>query len=775
MVNFGMKQIFKGLKELSWCKKTGVLALILVFLYTVIGFFGVPLAFRVMVLSKLNEDFAGKFEADHVRFNPYTWQFKVAGFKGTTSEGEVALSFEEFRINLQPTSVFGDEYKVRDLVLDRPDGMFCIDDEGGINMVSLFEFVGEPKEKKEKNEPFVLPSLVIEHLEVRDAGFGFKIDTLQPSFVREIERLSFVMYDLRTDARHDNDYEFSLVTADGEKLDIKGTVFFDPLSTKGNVSLAAVKLSNYTSFGSTLVDADIQSGELGLSFDYRFRPLAENPEVGIENGSIDLKDFVLVEKGGGPLIHQVGSMRVKGVEFDVVNRAVGFDTLALGDASFLVTRDRSGAFQVIKKAESKKRANGLAKGHAKQPNGIQIGVVAADQDMGVVFAKALEQMGSFTDGVSPIAMEFNQGVIQDSSIRFRDQSMKPGADLGVLIAELSAGPYASKSGRPVNVKAILGMTGSAKGRINVDGSLVPMTPLKSTEVAIGLTGVSMSAFADYAVPAIGRPLEGGTIDADLNYRIKDGAIEATNQLKIAQLKLGSRVEGSEAPNLPLDLAIAILEDRERVIQLDVPMSGNVNDPKFSMGRMVTYAFQNVIEKIVTTPFNALSGLIPGEGVGDSSFAFERGTSKMVDGCDELVDNLAKVMVARPQLVIQLTPTYVSGKDAKELRDKRFETAVQAIVKNGKDRKDAIKQLHEALPKEQQAGGWPFKKLEDMEKAVRSSMLVANDRDGLSEKRANAVKGALLNQDGIKASRIQIKKPVEAETARVDFSVGAAPY
>jgi len=771
-VNFRPKNIYQALKELSRVKRTG-LALVVVFcLYVFIGFIGVPLAFRFLVFSKVNSTFAGELKVDHVRFNPFTWKFKLKGFTGTTPEGELAVSFEEFRINFQPTSVFGDEYKVRELVLDRPNGLFHIDEKGDANWVSLFEVLGEPKPKKESGEPFVIPPLLVEHLEVRDAGFEVMIDTLEPSFIREIHHLSFVMNDLRTDASHGNDYEFELSTKEGEKLNITGVFYFDPLSTVGRVSLDSLKLPSFTSFGSALVDAEIKSGELGMSFGYGFRPLASKPLIGIKSGELELRDFVLVDKKSGQLRYRVDSLKADGIEFDVVKRLARMESLMVDGASVRVARDRAGAFQWIEKVSDGKPAEvPTSKSNVEPGNssGIQLGVVADDQDMGLVFTKASEQVGLLVGGSRSVVMEFNQGVIQNSEIQFHDQSVNPGFNIGVSIADFTAGPYESVSDRPMDFKAKVGLARGAKGTIELDGSLIPTAPLKSTNMVGSINGLSMSPFSGYAVPAIGRPLMSGGLTAKLDYSIKDGVIVATNRMNIDQLKLGARAEGSDAPKLPLDLAIAILKNRDGRIELDVPMKGDVKNPKFSVGRMAGYAFQNVIEKIVSAPF---AFLIPGNVDGDVVVTYDFGTAKVTGDSEEIITEVQKVISSRPGLVLQIEPTYVVGDDAKALSELHFKQSIDALMEKGQSRKDAVESLHDELSNKEQVPGLFFKDADKMEKAVRDSMKATkDDLMELANRRAAVVRDAMV-QEGIDESRVKLMKPTRAKAARVDLTLAA---
>lgn len=125
-----------------------------------------------------------------------------------------------------------------------------------------------------------------------------------------------------------------------------------------------------------------------------------------------------------------------------------------------------------------------------------------------------------------------------------------------------------------------------------------------------------------------------------------------NKIVFDQLTLGQRVEGPNVMNLPLDLAIAILQDRRGVIDVDLPVRGKIDDPEFSYGGIIWKALVNLIMKAVTAPFTLLaSALGGGEELGYVAFA--PGAAEIVSGEQEKLDKLATVLVDRPQLRVEV--------------------------------------------------------------------------------------------------------------------------
>jgi hypothetical protein len=116
----------------------------------------------------------------------------------------------------------------------------------------------------------------------------------------------------------------------------------------------------------------------------------------------------------------------------------------------------------------------------------------------------------------------------------------------------------------------------------------------------------MTRLTPYSATFAGRRIDSGKLTLNLEYKITNRQLAGNNRIVMDQLTLGERVESPTAHDLPLDLAIAILEDSNGRIDLGLPISGSLDDPKFSYGAIIWKAITNVLTKIVTAPFRAMA-------------------------------------------------------------------------------------------------------------------------------------------------------------------------
>lgn len=208
------------------------------------------------------------------------------------------------------------------------------------------------------------------------------------------------------------------------------------------------------------------------------------------------------------------------------------------------------------------------------------------------------------------------------------------------------------------------------------GQIKLSDPTGYTDVKVVFRNVEMTTLTPYSATFAGRKIQSGKLSLDLEYKIKDRQLAGNNQVVMDKLVLGEKVASPTAANLPLDLAIAILQDSDGRIDLGLPVSGSLDDPQFSYGQIIWKAIVNVLTKIVTAPFRALGALL---GVDDSDkldkISFDAGSASLLPPEREKLANLAKVMARRPGLGLVVQPAYAPQADRAALQEMDLRRAV----------------------------------------------------------------------------------------------------
>jgi outer membrane protein OmpA-like peptidoglycan-associated protein len=212
--------------------------------------------------------------------------------------------------------------------------------------------------------------------------------------------------------------------------------------------------------------------------------------------------------------------------------------------------------------------------------------------------------------------------------------------------------------------------------IAMDGRVGGLSPVKiigkinpdkgDSELSLDFKSLSLPLVTPYMAEFAGRRIEKGNMSLKLKYKIVNNQLSASNEILIDQLVLGEEVEHENAVSLPLDFAIALLQDSDGKIALDVPITGNLENPEFSVAAIVTDALINVITKVISSPFNAIASLI-GSDEDISKVMFSSGDTVLDDKQKKKLDGLAEALSKRPGLKLEITGTAFSQYDWPQLQ------------------------------------------------------------------------------------------------------------
>jgi uncharacterized protein involved in outer membrane biogenesis len=399
-------------------------------------------------------------------------------------------------------------------------------------------------------------------------------------------------------------------------------------------------------------------------------------------------------------------------------------------------------------------------------------------------------------GPPPAALPLEIGVVRiaDGSTNFEDFSLKPNVKTGIYGL---AGTIRGLSGRP-----------DARADVDIAGKVDPYAPVTITGkvnflAAVGYTDIKMSfknvdlgVLSPYSGKFAGYAIDKGKLSVDLNYLIENRKLTADHRIVVNQLQLGDRVDSPDATHLPVKLAIALLKDRDGVIDLDLPVTGSLDDPEFKLSGVIWKVVVNLVEKAVTAPF-ALLGKLFGGGEEISYLDFAPGSATLDAAGRGKVAALVKALDARPGLDVDLPQVAAPALDGAALGEQKWHAelaaratrrlgaraatpgAVDQLLATPKDYRALLEDAYKeafghraeippppaapqgAPPPDASAAaiGW-------LEGQLRPRVGVAPaELDALAQARAGAVQAALLDGTGIDPTRVfVIRSPPLPATA-----------
>jgi hypothetical protein len=255
------------------------------------------------------------------------------------------------------------------------------------------------------------------------------------------------------------------------------------------------------------------------------------------------------------------------------------------------------------------------------------------------------------------AVKVNQG-----RMYFSDASIKPsfktninqlnGSLLGVSNVP---GQYAT-----IALDGAVDKSGSLRAR----GQAAFEDPRRNSDVSLNFKNLPLNTINPYAINFAGYQIDEGRIDVDLRYTAKEGQLLGKNRFVIRKIKLGNEVPDFKGVKLPIGLAIAVLEDSDGMIDVNIPIKGNVDSPEFSVGHLFWQALRNVLSSIVTAPFRALASLFGEEGLDGIYTA--AGESVITPPEQEKLEKVSKLLEKKSNAVVEFYGSYDPQVDRQEL-------------------------------------------------------------------------------------------------------------
>lgn len=283
---------------------------------------------------------------------------------------------------------------------------------------------------------------------------------------------------------------------------------------------------------------------------------------------------------------------------------------------------------------------------------------AVDQDTAagkVASAKASAQSKQATP---TMPINIRKIIVQASTMNFSDESLKPNFAAGIQALDGSITGVSSKPGTraKIDFKGQVDQFSpvSIKGEANVLGPLY-------TDIAMSFRNMELTTFNPYSGKFAGYDIAKGKLTTELTYKIDGRKLDAGHHIIIDQLEFGEKTASKDAVSLPLKLAVALLKDRNGVIDLDVPVTRSLDDPHFRLGPVIWKVVRNLLVKIVTSPF-ALLGKMFGGGPDLQFVDFPAGIATLDPAAQGRIKSIAKALAERPQLKISVPLAAVNDLD-----------------------------------------------------------------------------------------------------------------
>ena len=281
-------------------------------------------------------------------------------------------------------------------------------------------------------------------------------------------------------------------------------------------------------------------------------------------------------------------------------------------------------------------------------------------------------------GGNPGAMQISIGTVRvtNGSANFADFWIQP--NYAVSLQSLNGTIVGLSSDPKSRAKVALAGNVDRYAPAKIGGEINLLSAALFTDMKVSFQGVEMTSVTPYSGHFAGYKIEKGKLSIDVAYRVENRKLSAEQRFVIDQLQLGERVESADAVRLPLRLAVALLKDRNGVIDLNLPITGSLDDPQFRLGPIIWKAVIGLITKAATAPF-ALLGSLFGGGEEMNLIDFQPGVATLDPTGQERVASLAKALKERPQLQVDVPLSYSPELDGAALATQKLNEKLGALA------------------------------------------------------------------------------------------------
>ncbi len=274
-------------------------------------------------------------------------------------------------------------------------------------------------------------------------------------------------------------------------------------------------------------------------------------------------------------------------------------------------------------------------------------------------------------------IEIGRIVIDGGEFSLADHSVQP--DVRMAINQFGGTISGLSSANPTRADVDLKATVDGAGPIAITGKLDPFGATRFVDLKVDFKNVDLLPLSPYSGKYTGYELARGKLALDIKARLEGNRLDATNVITLNQFTFGSPVQSPDATSLPVRLGVALLKDINGQIVVDVPMSGDVNDPNLRIGKVVLRVIVNLLTKAAVSPFALLGSMFGGGGDELAYQEFAPGHSELQPPEQKKLETMVKALANRPGLSLALEGGYDGPADTYALKQQKLAALVRAKI------------------------------------------------------------------------------------------------
>jgi hypothetical protein len=447
---------------------------------------------------------------------------------------------------------------------------------------------------------------------------------------------------------------------------VNGSAGLDPLVADLNVVTDKISIKSFQNYIDTAINAQIEAGSASSKGRVTYKGQADKPQINYQ-GDMSVDGLVVNDRIQEGDFIKLEQLKASGVVLNIHPNKLHADEVLINQPHARVTIDQNGTVNVVEAFTPIKEEGGKEKENMLQR---------------LVNFLILQIQGPMPMGVDLVQLN-------NFSADLVDASITPSFTTHLDITEGTMTGMSSDPSARADFEVAGAIDTSAK--INSSGQMNPLNAMQYTQVAFSLKDFKLPPVSPYSGKFAGYKIDEGTLHLDLKYSVDSNNVDGDNRIYVDQLTLGDKVDSPDAIDLPLALGVALLKDKNGRISLQVPVSGDVEDPKFDFGQAIKSALTGTMKDASSSPFSTISEIDGYKGDELRFVEFELGLAEFQAQSPRKLNALAKFLAEKPTLILSIEGAADRSKDMAALAGKPTEKT-KASQKQKKVQKIDEKQL-----------------------------------------------------------------------------------
>lgn len=532
---------------------------------------------------------------------------------------------------------------------------------GVVNLQQLFAPAGSSGEqaaepvsanKKTASEPWTVG---VDVIEVKNYQAKFEDRTLTTPAVVEVGALDVTVKDVRIPFTKPLPVSVSLMLNRTGHVDVRGQVAVEPMTADLEINITQIAINPFQPYLNRFLDADVREGAIDLNGSVQYAK--EHPKGPLLRfqGNLAVNQLLVTDRKEFEDVGSWKSLAINRVALDIEPTAVRIGEILWQEPAVQAVMESDGTLN-------------LSKLLVASPPGDTQGEPAKEDS---------RKSAAKTD---PLTIIVDQIKLVKATAIFRDLSVEPPVKTGVTDFGGTIKGLSSKQIKKADVDLAGKIDHAAP--LKIVGKINPLSEDAFTDLVITLQGMDVTPAGPYSGKFAGYGLSKGKLSLDLKYKVSQQVLEAENLVSIDQLTFGQKVDSPDATSLPVPLLVALLQDRKGLIEIDLPIRGDLNDPDFKYGKVVMSTLLNLLGKVVASPFSLLGKLVPDGGSGDDLqfVEFQPGSAVLADDGMKKLDVLEQALDERAGLRLDIKGTSDAVVDGAALRKRKLRDRLMTKIR-----------------------------------------------------------------------------------------------